>query len=194
MTIRSMLTRSRTRLLDYGSNNDPLAAVGNLVALVLAGNGPFYPIYVVLVAGADGMPWLLLTALSFPFFLIVPAIARRHPRLGRIALSLVATINTVFCTWLLGEASGTELFLLPCAMLASLLFRPGERLLMLILAGLPVVAYLLLHGRYAAPVHLYPPESYAALFSMNAVSAGMITIFMGIVFSGLLAATPARTD
>jgi hypothetical protein len=184
--------RVKARLLDYGSNNDPLAAVGNLVALVLAGNGPFYPLYVALVADAGGMPWLLLSALSFPFFLIVPAIARRHPRLGRIALSLVATINTVFCTWLLGEAAGTELFLLPCAMLASLLFRPSERLLMLLLAGLPVAAYLLLHGHYGAPPHLYSPQAYAALFSMNAVSAAMITIFMGIVFSGLFAAPPER--
>ncbi|KIZ34135.1 MULTISPECIES: hypothetical protein [Rhodopseudomonas] len=184
---------AKARLLAYASNNDSLAGVGNLIALVLAGNGPFYPIYVALVAGTDGMPWLLLSALSFPFFLMVPAIARRHPLLGRIVLSLVATLNTVFCTWLLGEAAGTELFLLPCAMLASLLFRPSERLLMLLLAGLPVAAYLLLHGNYAAPPHLYSPQASAALFSMNAVSAGMITIFMGIVFSGLRAATPDRT-
>jgi len=180
--------RGNARLLHYASNADPLAATGNLVALVLAGNAPFYPLYVVLVAGADGMPWLLLTALSFPFFLLVPALARRDSRLGRIALALVATGNTVFCTWLLGEPAGTELFLLPCAMLASLLFRPSERMSMLLLAGLPIAAYLLLHGRYGAPPHLYSPDASAALLSMNAVSAGMITIFMGIVFSRLFAA------
>jgi hypothetical protein len=136
------------------------------------------------------MPWVLLTALSFPFFFIVPAIARRNALLGRIALSLTATGNTVFCTWLLGEPSGTELFLLPCAALSSLLFRPRERLLMLVLAGLPVAAYLVLHGRYGAPPHAYPPDAYAALFSMNAVSAGMISIFIGIVFSRLFAEPP----
>jgi hypothetical protein len=162
-----------------------LVAAGNVIALVLAGNAPFYPLYVAFVAGTAGMPWLLLTMLSLPFFLLVPALARRHARLGRIALALVATGNTVFCTWLLGEPSGTELFLLPSATLASLLFRPSERLLMLALAGLPVVAYLVLHGRYSTPPHLYSAEAYSALFSMNAFSAAMISIFIGIVFSGL---------
>jgi hypothetical protein len=130
------------------------------------------------------MPWLLMTVFSLPFFFIVPAVARHNPLLGRIALSLTATGNTVFCTWLLGEPSGTELFLLPCATLASLLFRRSERVLMLALAGLPVVAYLILHDRYAAPPHAYQADAYSALFSMNAVSAGMISIFIGIVFSG----------
>jgi hypothetical protein len=187
-----MLNRATSRLRDYAANDDGVAAAGNVIALVLAGNQPFYPLYVVLVAGAGGMPWALMTMVSLPFFLIVPAIARRHPRLGRVALCLITTINTVFCTWVLGERSATELFLLPCAALAGLLFRPGERLLMLPLAGLPVLSYWVLHGRYGAPPYLYSPESYDALFAMNAISAGMISIFLGIVFSGLYAAPPAN--
>ncbi|MGP9813715.1 hypothetical protein ACTZWT_19575 [Rhodopseudomonas sp. NSM] len=189
----SALTRTRTRLADFAANNDPLAATGNLVALVLAGNTPFYPIYVAVVAGPGGMPWLLLTLLSFPFFCLVPVIARRNPRLGRITLSLTATGNTVFCTWLLGVPSGIELFLLPCATLSSLLLRRSERLLMLPLAGLPVAAYFFLHGRYGAPPHAYSADEYAALFSMNAISAAMISIFIGIVFSGLFA-VPAESS
>jgi hypothetical protein len=189
-----MLKTARSWLLDYASNKDGLAAAGNLVALVLAGNAPFYPLYVVFVAGAGGMPWLLLTMASFPFFFAVPAIARRNSLAGRIALALVTTLNTVFCSWLLGEAAGTELFLLPCATLASLLFRRSERLLMLPLAGLPVAAYLLLHGRYPAPPFLYPPDAYASLFSMNAVSAGMISIFIGIVFVGLFSEPKAKVQ
>ncbi|WP_322513804.1 hypothetical protein SR870_12045 [Rhodopseudomonas palustris] len=183
----SALTRTRTRLADFAANNDPLAATGNLVALVLAGNTPFYPIYVAVLAGPGGMPWLLLTLLSFPLFCLVPVLARKNPLLGRIALSLTATGNTVFCTWLLGVPSGIELFLLPCATLSSLLFRRSERLLMLPLAGLPVAAYFFLHGRYGAPPHIYQADEYAALFSMNAISAAMISIFIGIVFSGLFA-------
>lgn len=191
MIFQSALCRGKAWLDDFISNNNPLAAAGNLVALVLAGNAPFYPAYVVVVAGSDGMPWLLMTALSFPFFFAIPAISRANPLLGRIALSLVATVNTVFCTWLLGVQSGTELFLLPCAMLASLLFGRSERRLMLILAGLPIAAYLILHDRFGAPPHTYQPDAYSALFSMNAVSAGMISIFIGIVFSGLFAEPPA---
>jgi hypothetical protein len=181
------LTRATDWFRTYADNPDPLAATGNVVALVLAGNGPFYPLYVAIIAGTGGMPWLLLTLLSFPFFLAVPALARVHSRLGRITLSLIATGNTVFCTWLLGVPSGVELFLLPCAMLASVLFRPRERLLMLPLAGLPVAAYLVLHDRYAPPPHSYQPAEYAGLFSMNAFSAAMISIFIGMVFSRLFA-------
>ncbi|MBB5049061.1 hypothetical protein HNR60_003833 [Rhodopseudomonas rhenobacensis] len=183
-----MLKRVTTWLADYAANDDPLAAAGNLVALVLAGNQPFYPLYVVLVAGTEGLPWALLTMISLPFFFAVPALARRHPRLGRLALALITTINTVFCSWVLGEPSGTELFLLPCAALAGLLFWPSERLLMLPLAGLPVGAFWLLHGRYGAPPHLYSPEAYSGLLTMNAVSAGTVSIFLGIVFSRLYAA------
>ncbi|MFZ5739810.1 MULTISPECIES: hypothetical protein [Rhodopseudomonas] len=179
------LTRITGWFRAYADNPDPLAATGNLVALVLASNGPFYPLYVALVAGSGGMPWLLLTLLSFPCFLAVPALARIHSQLGRITLSLIATGNTVFCTWLLGAPSGVELFLLPCAMLASVLFRPNERLIMLPLAGLPVAAYLLLHDRYGPPPHIYQAAEYAGLFSMNAFSAAMISIFIGMVFARL---------
>jgi hypothetical protein len=186
-----MLTKATRWLRAYAANDDGVAAAGNLVALVLAGNQPFYPLYVVIVGGAGGMPWVLLTMVSLPFFLVVPKIARRHPLLGRVALCLITTINTVFCTWVLGERSGTELFLLPCATLAGLLFRPSERLLMLPLAGFPVLSYWILHGRYGAPPYLYPLDSYDALSAMNAVSAGMISIFLGIAFSGLFADKPA---
>lgn len=194
MSPASLLTRSRTWLADYAHSDDPLAAAGNLVALVLAGNAPFYPLYVAMVAGTGGLPWLLMAMCSLPFFALVPALARNYPLLGRIALSLTSTGNTVFCTWLIGEPAGIELFLLPCATLSSLLFRRSERLLMLALAGLPVAVYFFLHGRYGAPPHIYRADEYAGLLSMNAISAGMISIFIGIVFSGLFAAPDERKD
>jgi len=192
MTSKSLLTKTAAQLSAYASNAQPLAAAGNKVALVLAGNTPFYPVYVVVLAGSDGMPWLLMTLFSFPFFLMVPAISRRHPLLGRLTLSLAGTINTVFCTWLLGERSGTELFLIPCITLASLLFGAGERGWMLLLVALPPGAYYLLHGNYGAPPYLYRDDAYAALFSMNAISVGTLSIFLGIVFSGLYAGPSKR--
>lgn len=187
-----MLRRVLDRLGAYAAHDEPLAAAGNKVALVLAGNTPFYPIYVVALAGSDGMPWVLLTLLVFPVFLAVPAIARRHPLLGRITLSLAGTGNTVFCTWLLGERSGTELFLIPCIALASLLFGVGERIWMLLLVAPPFAAYFWLHGNFGAPPHLYRDDAYAALFSMNAISVGTLSVFLGIVFSGLYVA-PAKS-
>ena len=190
----SFLAKAAARLGAYASNDEPLAAAGNKVALVLASNTPFYPIYVVALAGSDGMPWLLMTLFAFPVFSLVPAISRRHPLLGRMALPLVGTINTVFCTWLLGEKSGTELFLVPCITLASLLFGAGERGWMLLLAVLPLGAYHFLHGHYGAPPYVYGDDAYAALFSMNAISVGTLSIFLGIVFSGLYAGPSQRTQ
>lgn len=186
--ILDCLRRVLDRLGAYAANDEPLAAAGNKVALVLAGNGPFYPLYVIALAGSEGMPWLLMSLLAFPVFLTVPAIARRHPLLGRITLSLAGTIHTVVCTWVLGEKSGTELFLIPCVALASLLFGAGERIWMLLMAAPPFAAWLLLHGKYGAPPHLYSDDAYAAFLSMNAISVGTLSIFLGIVFSGLYAA------
>jgi hypothetical protein len=187
MILKSYLVRAVTRLSAYASNDDSLAAAGNKVALVLAGNTPFYPVYVVGLVGGEGMPALLMTLFVFPFFAIVPAISRRYPLLGRITLSLAGTANTVFCTWLFGEMSGAELFFIPCITLASLLFGAGERFLMLLLAALPLGAYIILHGHFSPPPHIYQGEAYAALFSMNAISVGTLSIFLGIVFSGLYA-------
>ena len=187
--MKSVLTRAAARLGSYAAHDEPLAAAGNKVALVLAGNTPFYPLYVAWLAGLDGMPWLLLTQLVFPVFLAVPAIARQRPLLGRLTLCLAGTANTVFSTWLLGQQAGVELFLVPCITLASLVFAAGERALMLVVAGLPLAAYYFLHGHYGAPPHLYAEEAYAALFSMNAVSVGTLSIFLGIVFSGLYGTT-----
>jgi hypothetical protein len=189
-----ILTPLIARIGAYAANDEPLAAAGNKVALVLAGNMPFYPLYIAILAGADGMPWLLMTGLAFPFFLAIPAIARRRPLLGRMALVLTGTLNTVFCTWLLGERSGTELFLLPCITLASLLFSARERIRMLPLAVLPLVAYYFLHGRYGAPPYLYGDDAYAALFAMNAISVGTLSIFLGIVFSTLYADYESRAQ
>ena len=192
MTPKSLLAMAVARIGAYAANEDPLAAAGNTVALVLASNTPFYPIYVLVLAGSGGMPWLWLTLLVFPFFLAVPAVSRHHPLLGRSMLSLSGTANTVLCTWLLGENSGTELFLIPCITLASLLFRAGERLLMLILAVLPLGAYYFMHGRYGPPPFRYSDEAYASLFTMNAVSVGTLSIFLGIVFSRLYVSEPKR--
>jgi hypothetical protein len=187
MIPKSCLSNVVTRLSSYAFNDDPLTAAGNKVALVLAGNTPFYPIYVISLAGSDGMPALLMTLFAFPVFGLVPAIARRNPLVGRATLSLAGSINTVFCTWLLGEKSGTELFLIPCITLASLLFGAGELFWKLFLAVLPLGAYILLHGQYGKPPHIYPDDAYATLFSMNAISVGTLSIFLGIVFSGLYA-------
>ena len=134
----------------YADHEDPLVAAGNFVALVLAWNQPFYPLYLWFILGRDAWIGLPDTLSGFVFFAI-PGVARRHPLLGRALLPVAGMLNVVLCMKLLGEASGIWLLLFPCIMLAALLFRWRERWLMLGLSALPAAAWLLLRGRLGAP-------------------------------------------
>jgi len=163
--------------------DDPLVASANTVALVVGWNTPFYPLYVWWAAGPSGMPYALATLCSLPFFFAVPEVTRRAPRAGRAMLPIVGSANSVFCTWLLGAGSGTELFHLPCILLGGLLFRRSERLWQLGVIGLPMVAVFALHGRYGAPPHEYTAAQYEALFSMNLFSVVTLFGFLALLFA-----------
>ena len=175
----------------YIAHPDPLAAAANLIAVVIVWNQPFYPLYIYLLVGKD-IAITALTFLSTPFFLAVPALARRCPLGGRVLLPLTGIVNTVFCTKVFGEAAGIELFLAPCIMIAAMLFRRSERIVMLTLVGLGLAAYLLLHGRYGAPLHLYSSEEYTAFLGLNAVRVGSLIAFVGLTFSNALAEIETR--
>jgi hypothetical protein len=171
---------------NYTMHPDPLVAAGNLIAVVVAWNQPFYPLYLYFLVGKDiGVSFF--TFLSTPFFIAVPAVARRHSLAGRALLPLTGMANTVMCAKLFGEASGVELFLAPCIMIAAMLFRRSERLVMLALVASGLLAYVGLHGRYGAPYHLYSGEQYARLFSLNALSVGTLTAFVGLAFANAIA-------
>lgn len=175
-------------------HNDPLVGAANLIALVVAWNAPLYPLYVWWVAGAGGMPWALLTGCSLPFFGSILLVSRRFPLAARAMLPTVGTANTVWCSVIMGQAAGEELFLLPCGMIAALLFRPNERVLMLAVTSVPLLTHLLLAGHYPVPPHIYTGAQYDALRSMNIISVGMLTAFVGIVFSGVLAQSEQAHD
>src|SRR5271157_3708027 len=91
----------------YAAADDPRVAAANLVAQVLAWNTPFYPLYLLGAAGATMQDAAWLTLCSIPIFLAVPAITRWSAIWGRVVLVVGGTANTLFCTWLLSEASGT---------------------------------------------------------------------------------------
>ena len=89
----------------YVAHPDPATAAANLVALVVAGNGPFYPLYVLALIGwGHNGAWL--TMLATPFFAAVPAVSRWRSWAGRGALPLVGIANTVWCSALLGIGVG----------------------------------------------------------------------------------------
>ena len=164
-------------------SDDRLVDAANTIALVVAWNTPFYPLYVWWVAGSEGMPVALLSLCAFPLYLLVPELTRRSSRLGRAALPILGVANTMFCTWLLGQQSGTELFYLPCIVIGALLFRPPDRWLRRGLIVLPIAALIGLHGGYGAPPHRYSAAHYDALFSMNLFSVATLTGFLGLVFA-----------
>ena len=160
---------------------DPRIADTNLIAMVLAWNTPFYPLYVLASAGAAMQPGAWLTLPVFLVFLAVPAVTRRYPLAGRVLLVAAGIANTLYCTWLLGEAAGTWLFLLPCAALAPLLFRRTERGPLVIFLALPVAAGLALTGSYSISPFVCMGASCVSLLWLNSISVIILMVFFGMI-------------
>lgn len=172
----------------YKSNPDPLAVLANTVALVIAGNQPFYPLYLHAIAGTAAWPaWL--TLLTTPLFAAIPAVSRRHPLAGRLMLPVVGVANGVLAVKLIGVDTGVELFLLPCVLLATLLFRPAEKLAMAAAVACPFAAYFVLDRLVGLPLELYSDAEYRAIVSMHAVSVGSLFALIGYVFPSSTAVT-----
>lgn len=184
---RGLTLRAWEAIRRYVAHPDPLVAASNLIALVVAWNQPFYPLYVYWSVSDTVWP-TFYAFFSTPFFLAVPLAARLDGRLGRAMLPLVGTANTIICTKVFGEATGTEAFLIPCALLPALFFRASEQTLALMLAALPFVVFYGLHGSYGAPFHSYTAVENARFLTLNALSAGTLTIFAGFL------AVSARED
>jgi hypothetical protein len=174
------------RLRAYATNPDPLAAAANTIALVVAGNQPFYPLYLHAIAGTAAWPaWL--TLLTTPFFAAIPAVTRRHSLAGRAMLPVVGVANTMLAAKLFGVASAVELFLLPCVLLAALLFRPRERAIMVPVLALPLLAYSVLDPMLGAPMRMFGAEVSRSIAKVNALSVAGLTAFIGLLFAGILA-------
>lgn len=186
--MRRFVRTPMAALRAYAAHPDPLVASANFLALLVASNQPFYPLYLHWLVTETVWP-AYFTFLSTPFFLAVPALARRNTMAGRALLPLAGIGNGVMCAQLFGVQSGVELFFIPCAVLALLLFRPGERWIGYLAAGMAFAAYLLLGGRYGAPAVDYSVEEYAAFIRLNAVSAAALTACAALVFSNVLAET-----
>lgn len=179
------LKKGWAALKAYVAHDDPPTAMANLVALVIVWNQPFYPLYI--LWGVSPVIWpSFFTFLSTPLFAAVPAISRRSPLAGRVLLCLAGIGNTALSAKVFGVQSGVEIFLIPCALLAVVLFRPTERVWAFGLVGLAFGVYLL-RGWYGAPVHLYAEAEYAALVTLNVLSVATLTVFIGLLVAGRIA-------
>jgi len=168
----------------YTASDDPHIAACNTIAMVIAWNQPYYPLYLWWIVGHDA--WIgIPDAFSAILFAAVPAVTRRSSLLGRLAMIVFSVANVVFCSMMLGQEAGVQLLFLPCGMLAAILFKWRERYVMLAMTALPLAAWLLTRdGLYVPPVR-FPPQAYASLFTLNAISAGSLIVFFGWLLSGI---------
>lgn len=163
----------------YAAHPDPATAAANLVALVVASNGPFYPLYVLALIGWDRAgAWL--TMLASPLFFALPALSRAAPRAGRAALPLIGIANTAWCAALFGPASGIALFLLPCIVLAILVPHTDERRVALFLAGLAIACMIVLTEFSFGGLIVVGPSAAASLARLNLLSVTILTAFVAL--------------
>jgi hypothetical protein len=180
------------RIAAYDAHDDPMVAACNLIALVVAFNQPFYPLYVDWAVSDHIWP-TFFTFLSTPLFLAVPAVARRYSKTGRALLPVAGMANTMLSAKVFGVASGVEIFLIPCALIAATFFRASERFVAFALIGAALIIHLGLNGRYGAPVHIYTTAEYQAFFRLNVLSAGTLCVFVGIIASGVISRVSSAT-
>ncbi len=188
------LARLWRRVAAYAAHDDPLTAAANWIALVVAWNQPFYPLYLWATVGADKIAPSLLTFLSTPFFLAVPAVAQRHPLAARILLPLTGIANGILSTKAFGVGSGVEIFLLPCALIGAALFRPSERAMGLVVVALSAAAYFIPARFFGQPLADYTAADNSGMVGLNAVSAATLVVFIGLLLSGAAATSQRRAD
>jgi hypothetical protein len=169
----------------YSAHPGPVTAAANVVAVLVASNGPFCSIYVLTLIGRDRAgAWLSMA--SSPLFFAIPAISRVSPRAGRLALPLVGIVNTMWCAELFGSASGVGLFLLPCIVLAMLLLYPNDRSLALLLAG-SAIACLILLTEFSLPGLMALPLTAATMLAhLNLISVATLTAFVALTLARAL--------
>lgn len=186
-------SRVARSLRGYIAHEDASTRACNIIAAVIVANQPFYPLYVAWALGR-AEPWAFLTLLSTPVFSVVPLVSRLNSGLGRLLLVLAGMANTVLAVRIFGIASGVLVFLMPCLLIASALFRAEERWLSI---GVFIVAlglYLGFPDGYGAPLCGCSPSEASALAPLHAISASCLVILIGWIVRSLGKGTSAETE
>lgn len=169
----------------YIAHDDPLVRAANLVAIMVASNQPFYPLYVYLSVSHVVWP-TFLTFLSTPFFCATPAVSRLSTTCGKALLPIAGLANAALSAKAFGAASGVLLFLGPCMMLAGMLFRRSERFATYGILGLAALVFLAARSGFATPLHVYSADEYDRFFTVNAVSVVALMAFLSLLLSRLI--------
>ena len=186
------MRRISRHLAAYVHSDDPLAAASNAIAMVVAFNQPYFPLSIHWLVGNDGGA-SHVTFFSMPLFLAVPAIMRLSSLGGRAMLPVVGIFNTLASAQALGAASGVEMFLFPCAMIAAMSLRPSERFVMLGIVGLALTGYVLLHESAVAANTLFSPAEYEKFVSLNVWSVAALIVFAAWRYSSATAQSAQPT-
>ncbi len=177
--IPQLWTKSYAWLRSLAAHPDPLVEANNWVALTIGSHLPFWPLYVTGIAGSEAWPSALLTIALTPFFLAIPLIARRSGFASRIAMPVFGIVNTIFTMWVLGINSGTEVFLVPCAALAAIVFRRSERWLMLCLTMAPLLIWWALQTWPLPVLQEFTGTVARDLKVMNVFSVALLIVAFG---------------
>ena len=167
------------RMEAFARHRDPLVEEANWVALTIGTHLPLWPLYIWWAAGRQAWPTSLWTVALTPLFLIVPLVSRRSGLAGRITMILAGVGNTVLTRWVLGPDCGTELFFVPCAVLAALLFRRSERWLMLGFSGLPLAMWYVSPYFAGVGLHHYDAHGAHGIFTLNLLSVSVLITAFG---------------
>ena len=92
---------------------------------------------------------------------------------------MTGAANTMIGVWALGPGTGVDLLLLPCLLLATLLFGAGEAWLSLAAGAVTVLAYLVVEGAVAGPQPRFPPTTLASLYALHLGATACLIVIIG---------------
>ena len=144
---------------------------------LIAANKPFYPIYIWWLTG-HGTALACLMLLSMPAFAALPWLARKNSLWARLGVPVLGIADTVLARLIFGSASGVELFLVPCALLAGLAIEPSERRVRWSLIAAMALVALVAPMAYGKPLGDWAPAEQAALYSLNLYSVAGLSAFI----------------
>ena len=158
-----------------------IASACSSVATVIALNKPIYPLYVWWLA-PDALKASFFTAISLPLYIGLIYLARVNSKAARVALVVIGTLDTLAINIILGDRSGSWLFLGACIILAAVSFRSDEVWERRIAVSAAYVLFAASFGRFPDPLFAYSSASAATLFKLNAFGAFALVAFLGLRF------------
>jgi hypothetical protein len=88
---------------------------------------------------------------------------------------------------LFGSGAMVELFLLPCALPAMVLFRSSERRVMATLLVASAIAYAALDGALGPPVCIFTVDELTSIAHLHAASVVGLMALVGFQIAGIIA-------